>query len=205
MESLFALSSTWRNPCWAFLRCLRIRAYNFPSVLESLFAFSSMCSPVWLFSAVWNPWRARSSNFCQLTLFLLMLRPDRGETARKMVIPYSFFLYFKLYLCSFIFHINSFHIWHVKHSTVTLFLLMQRWDRGERQEGLGKSLLDGRVSLPASMPLGLGGGVRLRKARHSQTEIKWIGNFNFRNQNGGGGACVQTFIVESASQSQWQR
>ena len=51
---------------------------------------------------------------------------------------------------------------------------MPRGDRGERQEGSGKSLLDGHVSLPASMLLGLGGGVRedIVRPRLNHLEIK---------------------------------
>ena len=75
-------------------------------------------------------------------------------------------------LIFFISYLSILLIQYLSYFTLTLFLLMLRGDRGERQEGWGKSLLDGHVSLPASMPPSLGGGVRLREARHTQSQIE---------------------------------
>ena len=53
---------------------------------------------------------------------------------------------------------------------------MPRGDRSERRRRLwGKSLLDGHVSLPASIPPSLRGGVGRREARHSQTKERCPG------------------------------
>ena len=68
-----------------------------------------------------------------------MLRPDRGETVRKKAIPYSLFCISDFFIFDHLHLIFLFHIQYLKYFTLTLFLLMVRGDRGERQEGWEKA------------------------------------------------------------------
>ena len=82
-----------------------------------------------------NPWwEVGSANLCQVTLFLLILRTDRwwngkNEGCSLFCILTSFFA------CDFF----DFIVSEILYFTLTLFLLMPRADRGERQEGREKA------------------------------------------------------------------
>ena len=72
----------------------------------------------------------------------------------------------------------------------------RRW-RGRQEGSKGKKPLRWPCKPPSLCGAWPGWGVRLREARHSQTKIKWIGNFVW---GGGGGGFVRQNVLSSSLQ-----